>query len=63
MIIKYRRYDALENVNVLHVITNVDHIQAHVKYLSYWLIDQPKFIFRLNLTEINDVRIENETKS
>lgn len=58
MLIKYRRYDVLKKENVLHVVENVDHIQAHVKYLSYWLIDQPKFIFRLNLTEINDVRIE-----
>lgn len=58
MFIKYRRYDALKKENVLHVVENVDHIQAHVNYLSYWLIDQPKFIFRLNLSEINDVRIE-----
>lgn len=61
MFIKYRRYDALKKENVQHIITNVDHIQAHVKYLFYWLIGQPKFIFRINMTEVNDVRIENET--
>lgn len=63
MLIKFKRYDALKKENVQHIITNVDHVQVHVKYLFYWLIGQPKFMFRINTTDVNDVRIENETKN
>lgn len=63
MLIKFKRYDALKKVNVQHIITNVDYVQVHVKHLFYWLIGQPKFMFRINTTDVNDVRIENETKN
>lgn len=62
MLIKFKRYDASKNEVVQHIVTNVDHCQCGVRKLFYWKVGAPKWMYLIDLLEVSDVRIENETK-